>query len=151
MELRELIELVECVDRSSLTAFEFEKGGLKVCMKKERAALPPAHSHPEAEAARGEEPVPESAVASVPPVSADSLLDVVTSPMVGVFYEAPQPGSPPFVKIGDSIQKGQVLCIIEAMKLMNEVTAETSGTIVEVLVQNEQMVEYGQPLFKVKR
>lgn len=149
MDLRELVELIECVDRSSLTHFELDRDGLKVRMIKERVAEA-ARPAPE-EKPLSVEPVPAQSAGSASSAPADSSIQVVTSPMVGVFYQSPEPGSPPFVQVGDAVHKGQVLCIIEAMKLMNEVTAEVEGTVIEVLAQNEQMVEYAQPLFKVKR
>lgn len=77
-------------------------------------------------------------------------IEVITSPIVGTFYEAPAPGKPPFVKVGDNISKGQVLCIIEAMKVMNKIESEVEGKIIEKLVKNEQPVEFGTPLFKIK-
>ena len=85
-----------------------------------------------------------------PSAPADEGLHVVKSPIVGTFYESPSPGSPPFVKPGDKVEAGQVLCIIEAMKLMNEIEADLGGEIVKRLVNNGQPVEYGQPLFSVR-
>lgn len=81
----------------------------------------------------------------------DEDLYIVKSPMVGVYYEAPSPGEESFVKVGSIVEKGQTLCIIEAMKLMNEIEAEVSGEIVDILVKNEDVVEYGQPLMKIRR
>lgn len=81
----------------------------------------------------------------------DENLYIVKSPMVGVYYEAPSPGEESFVKVGSIVEKGQTLCIIEAMKLMNEIEAEVSGEIVDILVKNEDVVEYGQPLMKIRR
>jgi acetyl-CoA carboxylase biotin carboxyl carrier protein len=84
-------------------------------------------------------------------VTDDDKIYVVKSPIVGVFYKAPSPGAEPFVKVGDTVDKGQTLCIIEAMKIMNEIESEVSGEIVEILVENEGVVEYGQPLMKIRR
>jgi acetyl-CoA carboxylase biotin carboxyl carrier protein len=96
-------------------------------------------------------PAPPPASASVPPAAAaEEELHTVKSPIVGTFYEAPGPGALPFVKPGDQVAAGQVLCIIEAMKLMNEIEADASGEIVKVLVNNGQPVEYGQPLFAIR-
>jgi len=86
---------------------------------------------------------------TAPPVDAD--LHIVKSPIVGTFYEAPSPGAPPFLKIGDTVQEGQVLCIIEAMKLMNEIEAEVSGVLAKAFVSNGNPVEYGTPLFGIRR
>jgi len=80
----------------------------------------------------------------------EECYNVLKSPMVGTFYTSSAPGKDPYVKVGDKVKKGDTLCIIEAMKLMNEIESEFDGEIVEVLVENEQMVEYGQPLFKIK-
>jgi acetyl-CoA carboxylase biotin carboxyl carrier protein len=92
-----------------------------------------------------------AAAPSAPAASAsDAGLVVVESPMVGTFYRAPSPGAPTFVEVGDAVQKGKTLCIVEAMKLMNEIEAEVSGTIVEVLVDNAQPVQFGQALFKIR-
>ena len=93
-----------------------------------------------------------AAASSPPPVAAgkDEGLHTITSPIVGTFYEAPSPGSPPFVKPGDAVDVGQVLCIIEAMKLMNEIECDVAGEVVKRVVNNGQPVEYGQPLFEVR-
>jgi acetyl-CoA carboxylase biotin carboxyl carrier protein len=91
-----------------------------------------------------------SAPAASPAPAVDDSLVAITSPMVGTFYRSPAPEEPPFVDVGDRIQTGQTVCIIEAMKLMNELDAEVSGEIVEILVQNSEPVEYGQPLMRVK-
>lgn len=85
------------------------------------------------------------------PAADDSNCTIVTSPIVGVYYAAPAENADPFVAVGDKVKKGQTLCIVEAMKLMNEITAEESGTITEVCVTNGQVVEYGTPLFKIRR
>lgn len=151
MNVNELRELIESIDRSGITHFEFEQDGVKVCLKKETGgaivpALQPERPLPVLS------PVATSAVTgnAVAPEVSDQKIHIVTSPMVGVFYESPQPGAPPFVRPGDPVRKGQVLCILEAMKLMNEVQSELDGTIIEVVAQNETMVEYGQPLFKIR-
>jgi acetyl-CoA carboxylase biotin carboxyl carrier protein len=92
---------------------------------------------------------PSAAPAAAPAARVDDKSHVVTSPFVGTFYRKPNPDSPPYVSIGDRVQKGQVLCIVEAMKLMNEIEADTAGTITAILVEDNQPVEYGQPLFKI--
>jgi acetyl-CoA carboxylase biotin carboxyl carrier protein len=185
MNLKELKELIEAMNRSAITHFEMEQEGLKLSLRKDTAlqingaqatamtmsALSPVAAAANAPIAVAAVPIaaPPTAPANLPaatamlaaapaaaPASATSTpaveegITVIKSPMVGVFYEAPQPGAPPFVKIGDQISKGQILCIIEAMKLMNEVQAEIEGTIVDILIKNEEMAEFGQPLFKVK-
>jgi acetyl-CoA carboxylase biotin carboxyl carrier protein len=87
---------------------------------------------------------------SAPPAASDSLV-VVESPMVGTFYRSPSPGAPVFIDVGSTVRPGQVLCIVEAMKLMNEIESEVGGTIAEILVENAQPVQFGQPLFKIRR
>jgi acetyl-CoA carboxylase biotin carboxyl carrier protein len=186
MNLKELKELIEAMNRSAITHFEMEQEGLKLSLRKDTAlqingaqatamtmsALSPAAAAANAPIAVAAVPIaaPPTAPANLPAATAmlaaapaavtpavvtpapavEEGITVIKSPMVGVFYEAPQPGAPPFVKIGDQISEGQVLCIIEAMKLMNEVQAEIEGTIVDILIKNEEMAEFGQPLFKVK-
>ena len=94
-------------------------------------------------------PAPAPAAAAPAPAS-DEGVEIIKSPIVGSFYEAASPGAPPFVKRGDTVKPGQVLCIVEAMKLMNEIEAEEAGEIVDILVSNGQPVEFGQPLFKIR-
>jgi acetyl-CoA carboxylase biotin carboxyl carrier protein len=95
-------------------------------------------------------PASRSEVVSEAPSAAPPNLEVVRSPIVGTYYEAPSPGAPPFVKVGDTVEVGQVLCIVEAMKLMNEIEADVAGEIVKKLVANAQPIEYGQELFHIR-
>ena len=95
--------------------------------------------------------VPAAPVSAVPAEPADSDLVPVCSPLVGTFYSAPAENGEPYVKVGDRVERGTVLCLIEAMKLMNEITAETGGTVAEVCVQNGQVVDYGRALFRIRR
>ena len=95
--------------------------------------------------------VPSAPVSTVPAEPADTDLIPVCSPLVGTFYSAPAENGEPYVKVGDRVERGTVLCLIEAMKLMNEITAETGGTIAEVCVQNGQVVDYGRELFRIRR
>jgi len=94
--------------------------------------------------------VAASAPQAAPAAPAAMAGEVIKSPMVGTFYTASKPGAPPFVSVGDVISKGQVLCIVEAMKLMNQIEAEVTGTLVEILVENESPVQFGQPLFRIE-
>jgi acetyl-CoA carboxylase biotin carboxyl carrier protein len=96
-------------------------------------------------------PVKQEAAEPTKEAAADADLFIVKSPIVGTYYEAPSPGTPPFVKVGDAVKEGQVLCIIEAMKLMNEIEAEVSGTVAKMFVGNGKPVEYGMPLFGIRR
>jgi acetyl-CoA carboxylase biotin carboxyl carrier protein len=154
MNQKELKELIEFLIEKDIAEFELERGDVKVRIK--RAAhftgypplAPSAVEYPPAAAAPAPPipPAPEKAK----PAAEESGLHEVKSPIVGTFYEATSPGAPALVKPGDTVQEGQVLCIIEAMKLMNEIEADVSGEIVKRLVSNAQPVEYGQVLFLVR-
>jgi acetyl-CoA carboxylase biotin carboxyl carrier protein len=164
MNQKELKELIEFIIEKGIAEFELERGDVKVKIK--RASEPPpvavpdsryfaVHSAPVAAAAPV--PVPASppatatVAAAVPPVAeAEENLHVVRSPIVGTFYEAPSPGAPPFVKVGDAVEVGQVLCIVEAMKLMNEIECDFAGEVVKKFVTNGQPIEYGQELFALR-
>ncbi|TLU82129.1 MAG: acetyl-CoA carboxylase biotin carboxyl carrier protein [Chlorobium sp.] len=152
MNLNEIKQLIDMVNSSDLQETTIEKGDFKITLKRYSAAVPsqilPVQYQPVTQA-----PPPAPSQAPVPaPVMGEqhSGLIEVCSPIVGTYYQSPSPDSPPFVAINDTIKKGDVLCIIEAMKLMNEIEAEVSGTIVEILVENGQAVEYDQPLFRIK-
>jgi acetyl-CoA carboxylase biotin carboxyl carrier protein len=157
MNQKELKELIEFLIEKDVTEFELERGDVKVRIKRgtEPAAgrdvhyvtMPPMS--PPAADARVASPVAASAPAVAEPAKEDGL-HVIPSPIVGTFYEAPSPGSPPFVKPGDAVEVGQVLCIIEAMKLMNEIECDVAGEVVKRVVNNGQPVEYGQPLFEIR-
>lgn len=151
MNLKELKELIELMNENGLTELEIEREGLKVRLKKlqgggleQRIEMVPA-GYAVKEAPRSEQAAPAARKDS-----ADKKLVEIKAPMVGTFYEAPSPESPPYVEVGSEISVGQVLCIIEAMKLMNEIKAEVKGRIVEKLVENAQPIEYGQVLFLVE-
>ena len=140
--------------RSELSEFEIEEEGFKLRISRKNAdspqiiqAAPVGHTVPPFPVASAPEAAPSSAPA---PVAEDKNSAVVKSPMVGTFYSAASPESPPFVKVGDKVSADSIVCIIEAMKVMNEITSEMSGVITEILVENGEAVEYGQPLFKVK-
>ena len=155
MNQKELRELIEFLKEQDIAEFELERGDVKVRIKRGiQAAAPsvPIHAAVPLAVSPGvsvqtSNEVPSAAKPSVP---AEEGLHVVKSPIVGTFYESPSPGSPPFVKAGDKVEAGQVLCIIEAMKLMNEIEADVGGEIVKRLVNNGQPVEYGQPLFSIR-
>jgi acetyl-CoA carboxylase biotin carboxyl carrier protein len=165
MNQKEIKELVEFLVEKDIAEFELERGDVKLKLKRsgsEIAAAPQMVYAPAPHVVAPPPPLAAAAAASAAPVAvaapapapavadADAGAHIVRSPIVGTFYEAPSPGAPPFVKPGDNVQTGQVLCIVEAMKLMNEIEAEISGTIVRRLVENAQPVEYGQPLFAIR-
>lgn len=160
MNQKELKELIDFLVERDIAEFELERGDVKVRVKR-GAQIHVAH----VEAAAASVPAPLAAAtplmvtapgspppAASPPTStpAEEELHTVKSPIVGTFYEAPAPGAPPFVKSGDVVEAGQVLCIIEAMKLMNEIESDMAGEVVKRLVANNQPVEYGQPLFAIR-
>jgi oxaloacetate decarboxylase alpha subunit len=156
MNLKELKELIEMLKNTDISELEIERSGVKVRLRKGgdvtfHPAMPRMEYPPAAIVAPvmsgTEMPAVEQAPA-VAPAPSDQIK--VTSPIVGTFYRSSSPDKPSLVEVGDMVKKGQVLCIIEAMKLMNEIESEASGKIVQVLVENGQPVEYGQPLFVVE-
>jgi acetyl-CoA carboxylase biotin carboxyl carrier protein len=160
MNLKELKELIEFLIEKDIAEFELERGDVKVRVRRAGAhtavhaqpeprffTMPPAAVHaPEAGAVPAAPPGAHAAAEPAP----EAGLHAVKSPIVGTFYEAPSPGAPPFVKIGDSIEVGQVLCIVEAMKLLNEIESDVAGEIVKKLGSNGQPIEYGQELFLIR-
>lgn len=150
MEINDMIRLIEAVSANSLTGFELEQGDLKLSIQKKAPKVIRTAGISESEELVVAVDTPSQPVSSVP-VKAEIASDkVVTSPLVGTFYNASAPGAEPFVKEGDTVKKGQVLGIIEAMKLMNEIESEYDGVVEAVLVGNEEVVEYGQPLFRIR-
>jgi acetyl-CoA carboxylase biotin carboxyl carrier protein len=173
-KMHEIRELIRLIDESQIQEFEIDNDGAKISIKKfagqaQVVAQPvaqapaaqatatvappaPAPAAPQVQA----EPAPAPAAREEKPAAADATdldeanLHKIVSPMVGTFYRAPAPDAEPYVKEGDVVDEKTVVCIVEAMKLMNEIEAECRGTIVKVLVENGQLVEYGQPLFLVK-
>lgn len=155
MDLRKLKTLIDLVSESGISELEVTEGEGKVRIVKN---APPVYVQPAAQYAApapGQFAAPLAAPglaaegAAAPAAPAAPQGHVVTSPMVGTFYRAPSPGADPFVQVGDTVKEGQTLCIIEAMKLLNEIESDMAGVIKEVLVENGQAVEYGQPLFVV--
>jgi len=150
MNLKEIKELITLMNENNLTELEIEREGLRVKLKK----LPEGGFEQRIEAAPvkylpGQTPPQETPNPQTIEKPAKKYVEIKT-PMVGTFYEAPSPDSPPYVEVGSEIAAGQVMCIIEAMKLMNEIKSEIKGRIVEKLVENAQPVEYGQVLFLVE-
>lgn len=153
-QLREFVEAIAKTDISDLT---IKEGDFELNMHKESissvAYTLPTSPPPIIEAKETfvsvEKPVTPAPLEEVAPKSKSNHWVDITSPMVGTFYQTPAPGEPPFVEIGDRISKGQVVCIIEAMKLMNEIESEVTGEIVEIVLKNGEPVEYGQTLMRV--
>ena len=153
-DMQELRELVEFLRENNIAEFDLHRGEQHVRLKFATAAplaFDPAHLHQLAAAAPQSiaAPVPVQA-APTPAAPVEEQLHEVKSPIVGSFYESSAPGSAAFVKVGDVVEVGQVLCIVEAMKLMNEIESDVSGEVVRIIAKNGQPVEYGQPLFAVR-
>ena len=138
MSNEEIKELVQLVVESGIAELELERGGDRVRIRRTLDSTAPAAAA---------SAVVETAPAPAPPESKDHIQK---SPIVGTFYECPKPGDPPFVKVGDAVEAGQILCIIESMKLMNEIESEIAGTVVAKLVENGRPVEYGEALFAIR-
>lgn len=160
MNQKELKELIEFLIEKDIAEFELERGDVKVKIKRagehtvlHSQAEPRFYAVPPAPAG-----IEMGAIAAAPPVAApapatpapEEGLHSVKSPIVGTFYEAPSPGAPPFAKVGDTVELGQVLCIVEAMKLLNEIESDVAGEIVKKLAANGQPIEYGQELFVIR-
>lgn len=160
IDLEFVQQLIQALDESSLDSLELERGGTRIRLSKSATPCPPterslpsqtvanpAPATAEAPVAAGTEP--EEPRPGAAPETPEGKHIEVTSPMVGTFYRAPGPDSPPYVDVGAPVGKGSVLCIIEAMKLMNELESEVEGTVSKILVENAEPVEYGQVLFLI--
>lgn len=167
MNQKEIKELIELLVEKDIAEFEMERGDVKLHIKRGSAeaaphvvqvAAPPVQAVPVVAtvpaATISSEPAAatqKSAATPTPAADEEASLHIVKSPIVGTFYEAASPGAPPFVAVGDSVKEGQVLCIIEAMKLMNEIEADATGVIAKQFVNNGSPVEYGMPLFGIRK
>lgn len=169
-KVQELRELIRLVDQSSINEFTYENEGTTITLKKnggvtvvpevqqavEKVVQAPVAEALQPKVEQNTQPAPAPSPAAEktePPAEKtedQSNLHKIESPMVGTFYAASSPDKPPYVKVGDKVEEETIVCIVEAMKLFNEIEAEVKGEIVEVLVENGQLVEYGQPLFLVK-
>jgi len=145
MELEEIKRLIELLKETDVTELQIEREGTKLKIRREKflssfEAIQPVRQPAAAEhaATAGEEAAEGQKVVTI------------TSPIVGIFHRSPSPESPPFVEVGAAVKKGQVLCIVEAMKLMNEIECDTDGVVSKILVENGQPVEYGEPLFLIE-
>lgn len=153
MDIKLIKQVVDLMKRSDISEFEFEEDGFKLRLSSKGNDAPQI-IHQAAPAAQTAAPFPAAAPAAeaapAAPTAEEKGISIIKSPMVGTFYRAASPESPSFTDVGSKVGNDSVVCIIEAMKVMNEIQAELSGTITEVLVENGEAVEYGQPLFKVK-
>lgn len=142
MDIQKIEKVLELIEKTGFIEVEVEQGDLRIRARK---------SVPSSARQTDRKPVPEEQ-----PVSSKAMIKegdnqyIVKSPLVGTFYRSPSPGTPPFIEVGDMVKRGQTLCIVEAMKLMNEVEAEVEGKIASIFIENAQPVEYGEPLFLIE-
>ncbi|SIS36935.1 acetyl-CoA carboxylase biotin carboxyl carrier protein [Salimicrobium flavidum] len=168
LKVQEIRELIKLIDESSIQEFEYKEGESKVTLKKQGGAVPaPAPApevKPEVQKQPTQPPVPREEQNTVKEEKSDNKEESdqaeqnstdydyeIKSPMVGTVYHAPAPEDDPYIQVGDKVAEDSVVCIVEAMKLFNEIEAEVSGEVVEILVSDGELVEYNQPLFRVKR
>jgi acetyl-CoA carboxylase biotin carboxyl carrier protein len=149
ISLEQLKSLLETLEKGDVSEFEYEDETVKLRLALGKKVAPVVHAMPQVAAA------PSAAVSAAAAAKAiddaDPSVVFITSPFVGTFYRAPGPDSANFCEVGSSVKQGQALCIIEAMKLMNEIESDASGTIIDILVENGKSVEFGQKLFKLKK
>ena len=144
MKLTDIKELLKALNETGTTEFNYDGDGMRLVVR--RGKVVTVEDEQGIDLAVDESPAP----AGVEEYSEEDIV-VIEAPMVGTFYRAPAPDAPPFVEVGDKVVKGQTLCIVEAMKLMNEIETEVDGEIVTILAENAEPVEYGRPLFKIKK
>ena len=156
MDYQQILELVKEVSKAGLTNFEYTEGNIRIAMScpqpEEKIVVPASNLVLQEAAGAGANTVETAAPAQQEPeqIAEEKGGNVVKSPLVGTFYAAPSEDAQPFVKVGDTVKNGQTLAIVEAMKLMNEIESEFDGVVTEILVENEDNVEYGQPLFRIQ-
>lgn len=153
MDIEKIIQLIDKVSEAPITSLKIEEGSLKLSIEKNSGMAPssvPAAGTMAVQDSSDMAAVMQLAEVPQPKVQAQESFKEITSPIVGIFYTSASPEAEPFVKAGDTVSKGQVVGIVEAMKLMNEIESEVDGEIAEVLVKNGEPVEFGQPLFRVR-
>lgn len=144
MEFKDIKELIKIIDSGSLTEFKLELDKFSIMMKKDSTNIK------KVEVINNDIPKTALDIEELQTSKEDEKIFIVESPILGIFYSSSSPNEKPYVKVGSTVKKGDILCIIEAMKMMNEITCEVDGQITEILVSNESPVEYNQPLFKVR-
>ena len=142
-------ELIDLLRRNNLTELEFERQGIRIRVRHEVGARPLVTSAQESIPIPPQQPMYAASVTTASVSDSNTGFVTVTSPIVGTFYRSPSPDADPYVEEGDAVKKGQVLCVVEAMKLMNEIESEVDGRLVKILVENTKSVEYGQALFLI--
>lgn len=157
MDYEVILNLMKEMNRTELTRLEIEEDGLRICLEKAQAVcamapvqIPAPQVNVNAPTSVAQMPAPGMAAGDPVNQQEEDCTGKVLSPMVGTFYSQASPEKPPFVKVGDKVKKGQTLCVIEAMKLMNEIESEFDGEVIAVLSKNEEMVQFGQPLFVIR-
>ena len=163
MDAKDIKELILTIDKTSIEKLELEKSDIKIVITKKALSESQNNTKSDRESLEGIKIEPSNTQnfnktkdeidhrENMNAIANDENIFIVKSPIVGTFYSASSPDAPPFVQIGDTVEKGQSLCIIEAMKIMNEIESEATGEIVEIFVRDEDIVEYGQPLMKIRR
>lgn len=150
IDYKEINKLIRLMEEKNLSHFELEVEGLKIKIGRDLASAFASEPSPALETSKSPETKANNTPLEATPQEGKNDLYYITSPMVGTFYSAPDPSSSPFVEIGDPVKKNQTLCIIEAMKLMNEIESEVDGTLKKIFVENGKPVEYGQRLFAIQ-
>ena len=150
IDYKEINKLIRLMEEKNLSHFELEVEGMKIKIGRDLSSASASEPAPALEVSKDTEAKSSNSPLETAPQEGKNDLSYITSPMVGTFYSAPDPSSPPFVEIGDSVKKNQTLCIIEAMKLMNEIESEVDGTLTKILIENGKPVEYGQRLFAIQ-
>jgi len=150
IDYKEINKIIRLMEEKNLSHFELEVEGLKIKIGKDLSSASTSEPDPALEVSKDTEAKSGNTPLEATPQEGMNDLYYITSPMVGTFYSAPDPSSPPFVEIGDSVKKNQTLCIIEAMKLMNEIESEVDGTLMKVFIESGKPVEYGQRLFAIQ-
>ena len=149
---KEILELIEFISKSNFVEFELEREGFKIRLVKSGGRAVPVAAVPVSPLPAAASDAPPAVPASVPAAAPQPAqrFHEIKSPLVGTFYRAPSPDAPPFTEVGKTVRAGQVLCIVEAMKLMNEIESDVDGAVEEILVSNGQPVEYGELLFRIR-
>ena len=157
MTLKEIKELIDTLTEKDVAEFELERGNERIRIRRHNPAGPPQIAFASVSPALSASPVPATSAPppptpalEAPPAQMEEEFHLIKSPIVGTYYDAPSPGAPPFVQVGDTVEAGQVLCIIEAMKLMNEIESDVAGVIEKRFASNQQPVEYGEALFGIR-
>jgi acetyl-CoA carboxylase biotin carboxyl carrier protein len=163
MEYKQIQELIKTINKSNISELSIEEGDFKIVIKQENVSQPQFYSAPQPmpapmpmpapapqQSAPAQQPAPAGEKPAAPASAGNANLITIKSPMIGTFYRSPSPDKPVFINVGDEIKVGQVLCIIEAMKLFNEIESEVNGRVVKVVADDSSPVEYDQPLFIVE-